>query len=668
MKINHITPTLRTALLSLTISLGAGSAALLTGCQDDHFDVNTDSMNGTSTLWQNIESRSELSQFADILRNVYYSQDEEKTTEETYANLFNGEQTFTVWAPTNGSFDYTGYKALLNSGVRENIVKVENELIRNSMTRYRQIMNGTDSVKIDLYNKKWAWLNYNNQTLKGVSISTPNVGASNGVLHIANGAVPYQPSLYEYISTRTDLDSLNTFIKSWQTTEFNEAASTQGPTINGQITWVDSITYVQNKYLNMINAKLNSEDSSYVMVLPTNNAWTTTLEKTKKYFHYRSLPYKQTVYTQTEAGNDTIVVTDKTLKPEEIDSLENLYSKNAICQNLTFNANWQYDRAPISTRQDLSMADSLKSTINIKFKKTGTLNGTNKNDVVAEVDNLMSLFGNNEPVEVSNGYAYVVDSWNYPIQSFAYNYDTPASLLYEHCTNVTNSNTPEVSTYSNVYNSVSWYGTFPSPDDPEETIQRVVAQSYNGKVTTYTYDEEGEQSIVAQYDSIYKYDYTYFTHNGNNSPTAYFKMPGLLSCKYDIGVVVGYNLTENKPCNIQAFISYDTDDTYNTRPRVPLTNTDPNAIDAEGNSIYGKNQFVNKGVSLDFNDPKLEVKYTDTLWVARDFEFPVCYFGDDLEGQAYPVLELYNYVKNSQTALYTRDMWINAIIIKSKEW
>ena len=401
----------------MTAALAAG----ITACSDDHFDISSDAA-GKQTIWQNIQAnKDQLSEYADILQSVYFSQSEEKTTSETYADILNGDQTFTIWAPVNGSFNYSYYKGLIDSGIRENIYKVEKELIRNNMTRYSNVINGSDSVKIDLFNSKAAWLNYSNQTLKGVSIRKANIGSSNGVLHITSGAVDYQPNLYEYLATRDDLDSINTFIKSFQTNEFDESASAKGPTIDGKITWVDSITYLANDYTTgFMSAYLDREDSSYVMVIPTNDTWKNTLEKTRKYFNFKS-SYIQDINTQTESGADTLIKGAETAFTQaEIDSLNNLYAKNAICQDLAFNANWQYEQIPITSIADIRAADarqdSLRSTAYTKFKKTGTLNQTNKTSETnrsnaVEVDNFATLFGDADPVEVSNGYAYLTNDF-----------------------------------------------------------------------------------------------------------------------------------------------------------------------------------------------------------------------------------------------------------------
>ena len=613
---------------------GSAMAASLmvgfTACSDDHFDITSEAA-GKQTIWQNIQANSsQLSEYADILQSVYYSPTEGKTTPETYANLLDGDQTFTVWAPVNGSFRYSYYKGLLQTGVRDSIYKVEKELIRNNMTRYSHVVNGSDSVKLDLFNSKAAWLNNEAQTIKGVTISTPNIGAKNGVLHITKAPMAYQPNLYEYLASRQDLDSINAFIKSFQTIEFNEAASTQGPTIDGEITWVDSITYVANDYTSLfMEAFLEREDSNYVMILPTNETWKNTLERTKKYFKFKA-SYKQDINTQTEAGADTVIAGVETVfTPAELDSLTNLYSKNAICQHLAFNANWQYEQIPVTSIADIRAADarrdSLRSTADMKFKKTGTLNGTNKVNAV-EVKDFAALFGNADPVEVSNGYAYVVDEFAYPSTVYAPNRDLDSYVVYESCDN-------QCSPYHNTW---TW-------------------ESHVTMTDTVT----GE--VIAERDSTYRYDYLVMANKTSTShPGAFFQLPNVLSCKYDIYVVIGYNTDYQMQNKFRAYISYDTEDRRVANEA--LKNPNEDAVDAKDASLYEGNYFVNRKPTI--NDD-LTVNYTDTICIAKDFEFPVSYYG--LSKTAYPVLQLKSNFTSSERNLYSREIWVNAIILKAKE-
>ena len=618
--------------LKLTL-LTAATATIAAGCKDDHFDVNEDVI-GTKTIWQNIQSNPALSEYADILQSVYYSQTEEKTTTETYADFLNGEQTLTVWAPTNGGFNYAYYKGLLNTGIRDSIYKVEKELVRNNMTRYTHILNGTDSVKLDLFNDKAAWLNFDKSTLQGQKITEANIASSNGVLHITSGAATYQPNLYEYLASRSDLDSINAFIKGFQKTEFNEYASTQGPTINGQVTWVDSITYISNNYTNLfMRAFINREDSNYVMIAPTNTAWNTMLEKTKSYYHFKQ-EYNQTVHTQTELGNDTTFESKTSFTQEELDSMLNLYSKNAICQNLVFNANWQYERVPITSIEDIraldARKDSLKSTTNKKFKTKGTLNETNRDNVV-EVENFAEMFGNADPVETSNGYAYVVDEWKLPSTVYAPIIDLRANG-----------------------------STFEYSDN-----QCVVSESRRSYVRSYVVNQLTNDTLWS--DSIYRYDYLEMNASSPTAhPGAYFKLQNVLSGKYDIFAVIGYNTEERKQNRFRAYLYYDTEKGRITKDsEATLKNPEEDAVDATGASLKGGNFFVNKEPRFIVEDGKLKnVEYTDTVCLARDFEFPISYYGLD---NAYPTLYLKSNFQSSAKDKYSRNIWVNAIILKPKE-
>jgi len=603
----------------MTAALAAGISA----CSDDHFEINSDAL-GKTTLWENIKNNDQLQEYADILKSVQYSTTEEKTTRETYADVLNSDQTFTVWAPLDGTFNYAYYKSLLATGIRDSIYKVEKELIRNNMTRYSHVINSKGVEKFNLFNAKSAIIDYDNMTIAGAEMTKANIGASNGILHITKGAVEYQPNIYEYMATRSDLSSLNEFIKSFQTTEFNEYASTQGPTVNGQITWVDSITYVTNDYTNYyLGAKIEKEDSLYAMIMPTNDAWESMLAKTKKYYVFKE-SYKQDVNTQTESGADTTIAGVETkFTQAELDSLNNFYSKNAIAEDLAYNANWQYEKIPLASIQDIKDADarmdSLKTTSGIKFKKTGTLNGTNGTWDL-EVDNFADLFGNADPTVLSNGYAYVTDKFMYPTTTFAPTRDVSAIGAYESCDN--------------------------------QCIPSTATMQYEKPKFTI----DGEE---VQVDSVYKYNYLIMRNkSGTSHPGAFFKMNNVLSCKYDIFVVIGYNTDYNLQNKFRAYISYDSERSRENNE--VLKNPNEEAVDAKGKSIYESNYYVNRPPH--YNE-KGEVDLTDTICIAKDFNFPVCYAGLQ---DAYPVIQLKSNFVTSEKSLYSREIWVNAIIFKAK--
>ena len=610
----------------MTVALAAGISA----CSDDHFDITSDTAS-KQTIWKTIQNDERLSNFADILQSVYYSKNEQKATPETYADLLNNTQTFTVWAPVNDSFDYAYYKGLIESGIRDSIYKVEMELIRNNMTRYSRSAIGNGSVKVNLLNSKSAWLNFDEGTFQGIAMTEPNVRVSNGALHILAHPTKYLPNLYEYMGTREDLSGINDFIKKFQKTEFNEYASTQGPTIDGKITWVDSVTSTSNDYSNYyIGAYLEREDSNYVMVLPTNTAWNAVLEKTQQYFKMKK-SYKQEFHTTTETGDDAKYEKEKVFTDEELDSIMDFYSKDVICRNLVFNANWQYKRSPISTLDDIKKldekGDSLYSTAGRKFKKTGTLNPGNPLSVI-EIDSYAEMFGNEDPVTLSNGSAYIVDQYPYPYNIYAPTLD---QLQME------------------------W------PDSKTINVNRsgFYTQTYIDPVVTIG---EGDEKYDVQTDSTFKYTfYKVVNRSSTSNPKIDFKLSNVLSCKYDVFIVFNYNTDLEKPSKFSVSISYDTEKKREKNQK--LRNPNEDAVEyGSGSSLYNTYNFVNRNVHLNDNG---NVDFTDTICVAKDFEFPISYYG--LGNDAYPVIEIENKSKSTEKQ-YCREFWVNSIILKPKEW
>ncbi len=622
--------------------MAATVASVITSCSDEHFDINSDVL-GEKTIWENISSNAELSEYADILQNVHYSKTETSQTPETYADLFNGDQTFTVWAPVNGSFNYKYYKSLLALGNQDSTYKVEKELIRNNMTRFANVVNGKDSTRLSLFNSKYAWLNYSNMTIKGRKMTRPNIGSSNGVVHITNGALDYQPNLYEFLSSKPGvLDSLNAFFRDFQTVKFNESASTQGPTINGVATWVDSVTYTTNTFVDQyLNADIEKEDSSYVMILPSNNAWKSVLEETKKYFRYKD-SYKQDVHTQTEAGVDTLLQGEETVfTPYELDSIINFRSKCAIAKDLAFNANWQFEQIPITSIKDIqaidARKDSIYSTSNTKFKKVGTLNSFNVDEIktyaqydldakVVEVESFADMFGNSEPYETSNGYAYIVDDYKLPSTVYAPIINSDAQMAYE---------------------------TKESSCEPVNMNMKYIFE--NRQYIT----NNGDTVLI---DTVFTNHYKVLTNsNATSNPVAYFKAMNVQSCTYDIFLVIGYNSNAYLPNKFRAYISYDNE--KGRQKDAVLKNMNEDAVDEDGKTLYNTNFFVNQRPRIMQNGNKAVISYTDTICIAKDFEFPYCYEG---LSNAYPVIKIASNVTSKETSKYSREIWMNAVILKPK--
>lgn len=579
--------------------MGAACVAALASCADDHFDINPD-VAGRTTLWENIKSNENLSQFASILNRVHYSKSKGVSTPQTYSDLLNHDQTFTVWAPENGTFNYDYYNTLLDSENPDSIYKVETTLLQNHITRFRQVMSGADSTDITLLNNKVAMFNSATKTIKGVGIVDANMGASNGILHVVDGTIAYQPNIYEYFETVADLDSLSKYIKSNESTEFDESSSTQGPTVNGEITWVDSVMYTTNDYFYISGAYINSEDSSYVMIMPTNKAWREGLEKATPFFNYKK-KYTQQI-TSTAADGTTSTTTETTeFNDVEFDSLKNANIKSAMAGSLVFNAKYQqgynYKQFPIE-----GACDSLTATNGVTFYKPYCA----------------KLFdGNTNPVTLSNGYGYIVDNYNF-VANQTWMSDRKIEAEYSNNLETYTRCTPSATSYSKNIAGVI--------DEAGDTISK---------------DSTIEITIMK----------TIQTSSASN-PDVTFKLRNLLSGTYDIYVLLAYNDEAKKPNRFTARLTYHNesrDNTTNETLKVP-----------EGGAGSG-NYFENRPTCVDENGNACGV---DSVLLAKDFKFPVCYYGLD---NAYATLKITSYVSSSMTSQYTREMWIDKIVLVAKD-
>ena len=581
----------------VAIGVIAGGLFLLPSCTDDHFSIDSEVADRT-TIWENISAQSELTEFADLLSRVYYSSSKGNTTTQTYSDLLDHDQTFTVWAPADGTFDYDSWSTLLNYGEVDSTYRVEVELIRNSMTRYSHLLSGSDATTLDLYNDKTAVFDCAAGTIKDVPITTANITGTNGILHITDGNIEYLPNIYEYLSKGLDIDSLSEFILSFETTEFDEDQSTQGPTVDGDITWVDSITYLSNSYLQgyYLNASLDSEDSLYVMIMPNNDAWNVAYEEILPYFTYME-EYVQTITSTSSDGTETSETVTTTYTEEEVDSLTRFYVRNVICRNLVFNTTEQTG-VSWSDYSVEGACDSLVSTYGQSFYDPYSAR----------------LFDDAEPIELSNGYVYIVDDFNYRAEdAWVYELEYEAERNYM--------------TYSN-------------------------CTPYSEKISyDYTYIPDSTQMDVTKDTTITETVLHLSPTRSTSNSDVTFRLANTLSGKYDIYAIMAYNVDMDRPYQFRAYLTYhDGTSTKTTRTRLePIE-----GVNGSGNNFTTKAPYVDENGQFQFNDSVL---------VAEDWELPICYYGIE---DAYVTLEIQSYMTTSQRTTYTNELLIDKVVLVPK--
>lgn len=261
-----------------------GVAVALTACTDtwdDHYESLGSGDVHEGTLWQAIKSNSNLSNFAKVIEGC------------DYAKNLDGSQVFTVFAPTNDNFSsaeadalISEYKAQEAARVTEEDNTVIKEFIQNHMALYNYSVSTTSSDSIVLMNGKYAILGSND--ISGVEMLTKNQLYGNGVLFTLKNKVDFLPNVFEYLRKDPDLDSIRSFFYNshYYYKVFVPERSVAGSIVDGKTQYLDSVFTQRNELFNVINAQLNTEDSTYIFLAPTNETWKKLIEEYEPYFNY----------------------------------------------------------------------------------------------------------------------------------------------------------------------------------------------------------------------------------------------------------------------------------------------------------------------------------------------------------------------------------------------
>lgn len=342
---------------------------------DDHYDEATSSVGSSaSSLWQNIASNSNLSQFAALLQKTGYDK------------VLDADQTYTVWAPMNGTFDY------------ETLMEVDNdrllrEFIQNHIARNNYPASGKIDESVFMLNEKVLKFDGDGEyTFGNIALQTANyMPSSNGVVHLLSQEVPFRFNIYESLTTDVfDIGLISEYYHSYDQKILNEEKSVQGPPVEGKITYLDEVYDETNALYSLYWSYINREDSNYTMLVPTDEAWTKAKEKIETYYHYIDhFDYVANTKTGSERKVEPITIDSEYLK-------DSIVSYN-IMSNLFFNNNL-YDNKKLNDFQPGSdfKADSLVSTTFSIFYK----------------EDAERLFDDATRVDKSNGAIFVTNTLN----------------------------------------------------------------------------------------------------------------------------------------------------------------------------------------------------------------------------------------------------------------
>lgn len=343
-----------------TLAFGTIVALAFVACNDqwnDHYQEKEE-LNSSETLWDIISKKGELSEFAALLKKTGYDE------------LLQQNRYYTIWAPKNG-FDYAS----------SDVDHLKLEFVENHIADYRYNASGMlEENQVKMINGKYIYFDGsgNNYTFKGNKLTEKNIPAKNGVLHVIDGYANFTANIWEQLAKVDSLSEINSFLKSFNVDYFDEGSSVQGPIVNGQITYLDSVVTLQNEWFNRIGY-LAREDSSYYMIAPTNKAWREMYEKALSYF----------VYPSTKANGD---------------SLQRLNAASAMCRHLVFSRAINRLKVDEDPRTKDSLSSNWYQTRHSSFPNRTTFRG-------AEYQNLYNNLV--EKDELSNGTLYVTDTYNF---------------------------------------------------------------------------------------------------------------------------------------------------------------------------------------------------------------------------------------------------------------
>ena len=415
--------------------LGASMLLGATACSDDHFDVKEQpgANGGQATIWQSIEANPELSDVAEILKATRVMKDEKDAKATlTYSEWLNQPMEISAWLPKNGTFNKQYYldqlaaaDSLANDSNTAKAValRAEYQVVNQFVKNHIALFNYGNTAKVQdvrLLNSKLCVFDATKSTFNGTPVDLSSVVRSgNGTLYALDGVSPFAYNIYDYMSSDDKFSTVYGIISdpAIDKDTFWPEGSTQGAmNEKGEIVYVDSVYLNTNELLSRASALIKSEDSIYVAMIPTNEAWKETFDVVKPLFTYGSS------YNYDWVDGKFQKQRGQALK-FNVDSLQRLSTSAAIIEGMFFNPSSfegidKKDSAAVINY--MLHADSLIST-----------NGTIYYNENASIGMVNPLFEGLTPIKASNGYVFApANNRIKPEYSFIRRYEyRPGSII-----------------------------------------------------------------------------------------------------------------------------------------------------------------------------------------------------------------------------------------------
>lgn len=573
----------------------AASMLAATSCTDYNdynetpVDESTAGSQMSQTLWENILQNPQLTNFAELIK---------KTGFETELST---PRSLTVWAPVNGSFSMADYENLSKEDLLTKFVK-------GHVAKYSHVATGEVNERVHMLSEKSFLFEGNGTyTFDGLALDGThiNMPSSNGLMHLMKGVAPFRPNLYEYLKENEGIgiDSLRNQFMRYEETYFDENASVKGPMVDGVQTYVDSVVITYNSLINDIGARIQNEDSSYTFIMPTDEAFMKLYNRVEPYYNLLSAMKVQDVEKFTSASGTNTKNADAFNVSYMTDSLvRRVITRNLVYSNTNLYNRWLVD--------DNVFNDTVRSTTGNKFSNP---------------DDIVNRYMVGAPIELSNGYARIVDSLAfYPWETY----------------------NPE-RTYSPRNNLAALF--------PAAAMS--TSQSVPDSLLPRIFGEEAE--------GMSNYRYAWISPGGDRTkPDFFISLPNVLSTTYNFYVVFLPTALpalggETRPNLLNFQLNYT-----DAKNNIVTYNFSKPYADAllSGGALPDVPTAVNMSTAF-ANDPEK----ADTVFIGR-FTFPVSYAS--LGNEYYPTLKVSSPISvfdNTQLATYSRDVRIGAILLRPQE-
>ena len=326
------------------------SCLLSTSCSD-YSDYNSepsagDQLSAGKTLWENISSDPQLTKFAALAQQSKFSE------------ALNSPRFYTVWAPVDAAFSDAEYNRLKASD-SATIVK---QFLQQHMTEYNypisSALAGTTIISLNAKHHPFTQASFD-----GISYGDINIPASNGVMHKLNGVSEFYPNLYENIDNLAGCDLIKNYIQKYDEYYLDVNASVIGPLRDGKQTYLDSVMKKRNNVIRSImRADLEDEDSTFCMLVPSDQAWNDAYAAINPCYNYIPKMDYMDLEKKTLVASSLKATDAKADKAAETDGeLQDSLTSRNIVSNLVF-SNWYKGNQPLFGNGAFAPTDTAYTT------------------------------------------------------------------------------------------------------------------------------------------------------------------------------------------------------------------------------------------------------------------------------------------------------------------